>query len=474
MAIPQTLQLEGQHKRYFADPTGQGDCLSNGFALIFAEQVRNGNLKDYANTPQYDELLRRFADFHTNFNLVDDQKQNWEQFKAWLTYYESPNDVEQLLAPIFRKWMADLNNGNSGLESEELLKPLYIDSIDKLAEKLQFQVKYAQGLKASNTPVPVNWSIKGKTDQPNSPKAIIIQALNSPGSREGHFIVYLDDQDYAKRATNKDNVTRKRFDSDQDKIKFLHNGRYEDYYFGRNKQQIVSSPPQQQLADEEQQEPQEQVDQGDQTQIPHQPETQPPEQNEVPTGVQHSEQLHQRWHAQRIKDWWVRENNFQDSFVLTQQGGQPTGFAAKFNHGQNEITLQASNNEIQFKNASRDIEIIVAAEKTINMLFINKGWIDDHGNVLPQVPRGQTLAIEPTGNDHQKQIIARVAQRFGVEVVGMGGPTAEQQQSQQQPQQGQPAPQQGQQPPQESSEQEQEETETQSGVHTRPRRLGHH
>lgn len=84
---------------YMASPTGDGDCLFNGFALMFANEVENGSMDDLQHRDGVKDFLKHFKEFHPNF-----EPPGWNNFKTWLAYYNSPTDVERLLTPVLKRW----------------------------------------------------------------------------------------------------------------------------------------------------------------------------------------------------------------------------------------------------------------------------------------------------------------------------------------------------------------------------------
>lgn len=75
--------------------TGEGGCLFNAIAIGLGIEVLSGRLEHQKDSPGYQDLLTQFAAHHPNF-----KPKTWENFKQWLAFYNSPSDIELILAPV--------------------------------------------------------------------------------------------------------------------------------------------------------------------------------------------------------------------------------------------------------------------------------------------------------------------------------------------------------------------------------------
>lgn len=83
---------------------GDGTCAFHSIAAKLALLIRFGYLDEYAESPQMQELVQRFADYHPNFK-PDLEPATWANLKEWLeTYTDSHLDSEWVLGPVLRYW----------------------------------------------------------------------------------------------------------------------------------------------------------------------------------------------------------------------------------------------------------------------------------------------------------------------------------------------------------------------------------
>ncbi|WP_133139760.1 hypothetical protein [Legionella genomosp. 1] len=115
--------------------TGDGACLFNALAIGLAIEILSGRLDHYAQEENYQALLDEFARQHPNF-----LPKSWDTLKSWLNYYNSPRDIELLLAPVLFKFNKQFLPDPQDVLLNELTSLIWHKKADIQAGRPWFQI----------------------------------------------------------------------------------------------------------------------------------------------------------------------------------------------------------------------------------------------------------------------------------------------------------------------------------------------
>ncbi|MCW8449718.1 hypothetical protein [Legionella quinlivanii] len=115
--------------------TGDGACIFNALAIGLAIQILSGRLDHYANEENYQALLDEFARQHPQF-----LPKSWDTLKLWLNYYNSPRDIELLLAPVLFKFNKQFLPDPQDVLLNELTSLMWHKKADILAKRQWFEI----------------------------------------------------------------------------------------------------------------------------------------------------------------------------------------------------------------------------------------------------------------------------------------------------------------------------------------------
>lgn len=115
--------------------TGDGACLFNALAIGLAIEILSGRLDHYAQEENYQALLDEFARQHPNF-----LPKSWDTLKLWLNYYNSPRDIELLLAPVLFKFNKQFLPDTQNVLLNELTSLMWHRKADIQSKRQWFEI----------------------------------------------------------------------------------------------------------------------------------------------------------------------------------------------------------------------------------------------------------------------------------------------------------------------------------------------